>query len=92
MVGKSADVTLWTDHPLSIYARADKTIIEGTIYFDLERDQQLRAEIKAERARLIQKMKAAKKSGAPASKRRSRQRIEFDCESVEGEIMEIDFR
>jgi imidazolonepropionase-like amidohydrolase len=28
-VGNSADVVLWTGHPLSVYTKADKTIIEG---------------------------------------------------------------
>ena len=28
-VGKDADVVLWSDHPLSVYAKAEKTIIEG---------------------------------------------------------------
>jgi imidazolonepropionase-like amidohydrolase len=45
-VGKSGDVTLWTGHPLSVYSKADKTIIEGAVYFDLDRDQQLRKEVR----------------------------------------------
>lgn len=63
-VGKDADVVLWSDNPLSIYARAEKTIVDGTVYFDLEKDSVLRAEIAAERNRLIQKMISEKKKGA----------------------------
>jgi imidazolonepropionase-like amidohydrolase len=63
-VGKDADVVLWTDNPLSIYAKADKTIVDGTVYFDLEKDAQMRQQLAAERNRLIQKMIAAKKEGA----------------------------
>ncbi len=55
-VGKDADLVLWTDHPLSIYAVVDKTIIDGTIYFDQVQDAKKQAEIRQERARLIQKM------------------------------------
>ena len=33
-VGKDADLVLWSDHPLSIYAKAEKTIIEGVTYYD----------------------------------------------------------
>lgn len=55
-VGKDADLVLWTDHPLSIYARPSKTIIDGVVYFDLEEDAQLRMDIAQERARLINKM------------------------------------
>ena len=50
--GKVADLVLWTDHPLSVYAKADKTIIDGQIYFDREEDARLREYIKTER-RLI---------------------------------------
>ncbi|QMU31254.1 amidohydrolase family protein [Adhaeribacter radiodurans] len=63
--GKDADVVLWTDHPLSIYAKAEKTFVDGTLYYDLEIDKQLRLERDKERQRLIQKMLAAKQSGEP---------------------------
>ncbi len=33
-VGKDADIGLWDGHPLSIYSKCVKTIIEGVIYFD----------------------------------------------------------
>jgi imidazolonepropionase-like amidohydrolase len=62
-VGKDADVVLWSDEPLSIYAKAEKTIVDGVIYFDRDRDQQMREAIAKERSRLIQKMIAAKKGG-----------------------------
>jgi imidazolonepropionase-like amidohydrolase len=52
-VGKDADLVLWSDHPLSVYAVAETTWVDGIPYFDLESDQQLRTEIAAERARLI---------------------------------------
>ncbi|GAL63118.1 amidohydrolase [Algibacter lectus] len=62
-VGKDADVVLWTDHPMSIYAKAEKTIIEGVTYFDLERDTMLRSEIKKEKNELINQMLKAKNKG-----------------------------
>ncbi len=62
-VGKDADLVLWSDHPLSIYARAEKTIVDGIVYFDREKDSKLREEIITERNRLIQKMIGAKKGG-----------------------------
>ena len=36
-VGKSADLVLWSDHPMSIYSVVEKTMIDGVIYFDLDR-------------------------------------------------------
>src|SRR6202008_5064133 len=50
-VGKVADVVLWTDNPLSINAKVDKTIIDGIIYYDAVEDAKLREEIKKERSR-----------------------------------------
>ena len=55
-VGKDADLVLWSDNPLSVYAKANKTIVDGIVYFDRERDKELRKQIAAERNRLIQKM------------------------------------
>jgi imidazolonepropionase-like amidohydrolase len=40
-VGKDADVVLWSN-PLSIYAQAEKTVIEGTVYYDARRMKQKR--------------------------------------------------
>jgi imidazolonepropionase-like amidohydrolase len=36
-VGKDADIVLWNNNPLSIYAKAEKTIIEGVVYYDVEK-------------------------------------------------------
>ena len=44
-VGKDADLVLWSDHPLSVYAKAEKTIIEGVVYFDIQRDEEQRKAI-----------------------------------------------
>ncbi|MEM7552389.1 MAG: amidohydrolase family protein [Bacteroidota bacterium] len=62
-VGKDADLVLWSDHPLSIYAKAEKTIVDGVIYYDREKDVDKRKWLEKERNRLIQKMK-----NDPASK------------------------
>ena len=55
-VGKDADLVLWSDNPLSVYAKANKTIVDGIVYFDREHDKELRKQISAERNRLVQKM------------------------------------
>jgi imidazolonepropionase-like amidohydrolase len=51
--GKDADLVLWTDNPLSVYARANKTMVDGTIYFDEEEDAKMKEEIDKERNRII---------------------------------------
>lgn len=52
-LGKDADLVLWSDHPLSIYAVAETTWIEGTPYYDRQQDLLMREQIAAERARII---------------------------------------
>jgi imidazolonepropionase-like amidohydrolase len=51
--GKDADLVLWSDHPLSVYAVAETTWIEGAPYYDREEDMLLRQRIASERARII---------------------------------------
>ena len=51
--GKDADLVLWSDHPLSIYATPETTWIEGVPYYDKDNDAALREQIAAERARII---------------------------------------
>ena len=55
-VGKDADVVLWSGHPLSIYTKVEKTIIEGKVYFDISTDLEKRIAIKAEKSKLIDMM------------------------------------
>lgn len=64
-VGKDADLVLWSHNPLSIYAKPLKTLVDGTVYFDIDKDAALRKEMAAEKNRLIQKMLEEKKSGSP---------------------------
>lgn len=77
--GKDADLVLWSDHPLSIYAKAEKTIVDGTVYFDREKDAQMRAGIAAERNRLINKMLGEKKAGSPMAAARPSFNVILSC-------------
>ncbi len=80
--GKDADVVLWSDHPLSIYAKAEKTIVDGIVYYDIERDQQLKRDIQLERARLIQKMQDAKSNGESAREVARTYKHHWHCDDV----------
>lgn len=84
-VGKDADVVLWTDHPLSIYAKAEKTLIEGVTYFDLKRDEQLRNDIKKEKSELINKMLQAKNKGLKTQPIKKKEKEFFHCDTMDGE-------
>ncbi|MCB0631945.1 MAG: amidohydrolase family protein [Saprospiraceae bacterium] len=81
-VGKDADVVLWSDNPLSIYARAEKTIVDGTVFFDYDKDQEMKVAIQEERARLVQKMRDAKSKGGSTRPARATFRHHWECDDV----------
>jgi imidazolonepropionase-like amidohydrolase len=81
-VGKDADVVLWNQNPLSVYAIAEKTIIDGAIYFDKERDKKLRKEIKEERNLLINMMMEEKNKGGNTQAVKRKFKILLTCESI----------
>jgi adenine deaminase len=58
-VGKDADLAIYNHDPLSAYAVVQKTIIDGRVYFDRERDIAGRAELEKEKKALIEKLKKA---------------------------------
>lgn len=63
--GKDGDVVVWSDHPLSIYAKSLYTIVDGTIYFDRQKDEEMQKWVDNERARLIKKLNGEKRNGVP---------------------------
>lgn len=54
--GKQADFVLWSAHPLSVYARAQQTWIEGAPYYQRTVDEQLQQQVAMEKQQLIQKV------------------------------------
>ena len=62
-IGKDADIVLWTNNPLSVYAKVIQTYIDGKLMFDVEIDKQLRERDRLERMRIIQKMSEDKTGG-----------------------------
>jgi N-acetylglucosamine-6-phosphate deacetylase len=64
-VGKDADFAIWSDDPLSTYARCEQTWIDGACHFSLEQDRQLRERDAAERQRLVQKILSDAHGAAP---------------------------
>jgi imidazolonepropionase-like amidohydrolase len=78
-VGKDADVVLWSDIPLSIYAKSLYTIVDGTVYFDREKDAEKSKQITAERTKLIQKMLGEKRAGMPTRPAMPTTQILLEC-------------
>jgi imidazolonepropionase-like amidohydrolase len=56
-VGKDADLAIYNHDPLSAYAVVLKTIIDGRVYFDLQRDIAERFDLEKEKKALIDKFK-----------------------------------
>jgi N-acetylglucosamine-6-phosphate deacetylase len=70
--GKDADFVIWSDDPLSTYARCEQTWIEGACYFDREQDLVLRRRDKEQRQRLLQKI-LARAHGASGEEDKSKE-------------------
>jgi urease alpha subunit len=85
-VGKDADVVLWSDNPLSIYAKAEQTYVDGIKFFDREEDKKMQADIRTERARLVNKMLKAKKGGAATQPAMGKAMKLYECEDAEDEL------
>ena len=80
--GKDADLVLWTAHPMSVYAKAEKTLIEGATYFDLEKDKQQRVNIEKERNKLIGMMLKEKEEGGATQSPKQSKKQRFECETL----------
>ena len=83
--GKHADLVLWSAHPLSIYAKADITMIEGAVFFDREADVEARERLKTERTRLIQLMLDEKANGGKMRRAQGRKKHHYHCDHEEDE-------
>jgi imidazolonepropionase-like amidohydrolase len=81
--GKDADIVLWSADPLSVYAVAEKTFVDGVLYWDIEKDAEKQKAIAADEARIIQKMLEAKSKGAATQRPTNTRRRLYECESVE---------
>ncbi|KFF06267.1 amidohydrolase family protein [Flavobacterium reichenbachii] len=84
-IGKDADVVLWSDNPLSIYAKAEKTIIEGVVYFDIEKDAEKQLAVAKERNLLIGQMLQEKNKGGNTQKPTRKEKKEYHCDTLEEE-------
>ena len=81
-VGKDADVVLWSNHPMSVYAKAEKTIIEGVTYFDIERDKNNRKAIKKEKSELVSMMMKEKNKGMKTQPVKKKDKPQLHCDSL----------
>jgi CRISPR/Cas system-associated exonuclease Cas4 (RecB family) len=68
---------------LSIYAKAEKTIIEGVVYYDTQKDELQRVAIAKERNELIGQLLQEKNKGANTQEPKRKEKKEYHCDSEE---------
>lgn len=84
-VGKDADIVVWSHNPLSIYAKAEKTYVDGVKYWDIDEDAIKQMELDKERARLIQKSLDSKGKGNVTQRPIPKAVVLYHCDTMEEE-------
>jgi imidazolonepropionase-like amidohydrolase len=67
-VGKDADLAIYNHDPLSAYAVVQKTLIDGRVYFDRDRDIAARPGLEKEKKALLEKERKAGEKKAEGKK------------------------
>lgn len=80
--GKDADVVIWSDRPLSIYAKAEKTFVDGVKYWDIDEDAAKQQAVADEKARLIRKSLEAKRNGGMTQRPVAQVNREYHCDTI----------
>jgi len=80
--GKDADLVLWNNNPLSIYAKPEYTFVDGICFFSLQLDQQKRDFIHTERTRIINEMLNAIKNGEQPQDFNLNFNLLYDCDML----------
>ena len=80
--GKDADIVIWSNNPLSIKAKVEKTFIDGILFYDKERNDAMHKRDQIERKRLIKLMIEAKNGGAKTQKPIIKKQRHYHCDTV----------
>ena len=81
--GKDADLVLWSTYPMSVSAIAEKTLIEGAVYFDLEKDKELRKSVQEKKNKLTTMMLRDKNKGLKTQPAKKEEKQRLDCDTLE---------
>jgi imidazolonepropionase-like amidohydrolase len=79
-IGKDADIVLWNENPLSVYAKVIQTYVDGKLMFDLENDQKLQIRDQKERMRIISVMSKDKSRGEKIKPERTIEKL-YHCDT-----------
>lgn len=66
--GKDADLVIYNHHPLSVYAVPQKVLIDGQVYFDIQKDLEIRKRMAEERKTLEEKDRQTRDKERPPQK------------------------
>jgi len=80
--GKDADIVIWSDSPLSIKAKVEKTFIDGVLFYDKDVNLELYKRDQQERKRIINLMVEAKNGGAKTQKPTIKKHKHYHCDTV----------
>ena len=83
-VGKDADIVLWTDNPLSIYAKVVQTYVDGKLMYDIKTDLNLRERDLNERTRIIKLMSEDKNAEKKEKPKPTEEQLYY-CDSEDEE-------
>jgi imidazolonepropionase-like amidohydrolase len=81
--GKHADLVIWNDHPLSVYAKALKTFVDGKLYFDREEMERRYTRDRKIRTRIAEKMSLEAEKGAKPKKPKREVERYYHCETTD---------
>jgi imidazolonepropionase-like amidohydrolase len=81
-IGKDADVVLWSDNPLTIYATVEKTVVDGIIFFDLNQEKAKNETVQKERNELINLMLDAKNKGLKTQEPKKKSSGHYHCDTL----------
>lgn len=80
--GKDADIVIWSDNPLSVNARVEKTFIDGILFYDLEKSYVMYQRDQEDRKRLTALMLDAKNGGAQTQKPVAKAHLLYHCDTM----------
>lgn len=81
--GKDADLVIWNDHPLSVYAKAMKTFVDGKVYFDRDEMELRKVRDEIERSNIAARMAKAAENGAATKKPKRKMERYYHCDTKE---------
>ena len=82
-MGKHADLVLWNNNPLSVYANVEKTMIEGVIYYDKDDATAQHKQNHKDKNLILSMMIDAKKRGEDTVKPEIKEKRILHCETLD---------